>query len=79
MSDQVDEKKPKGESMQLTRRQFLADVARTACGVGLLGLGIGVYSQRAGALPAEAIRPPGALPEEEFLGACTRRGLWVRD
>ncbi len=79
MSDQKGDKKPKGESKQMTRRQFLADTARTACGVGLLGLGIGVYSQRAGALPAEAIRPPGALSEEEFLAACTRCGLCVRD
>ena len=63
----------------MTRRQFLTDVARTACGVGLLGLGIGVYSQRAGALPADAIRPPGALPEGDFLAACTKCGLCVRD
>jgi ferredoxin-type protein NapG len=55
------------------------DAARTACGVGLLGLGIGAYSHRASALPANALRPPGALPEEEFLAACTRCGLCVRD
>ena len=71
--------KSKTEPKQLTRRQFLVDTARTACGVGLLGLGIGVYSQRAGALPAQALRPPGALPEEDFLAACTRCGLCVRD
>ncbi len=62
-----------------SRRQFIADTARTACGVGLLGLGIAVYAKRAGALPALALRPPGALPEEDFLAACTRCGLCVRD
>ncbi len=61
-----------------SRRQFLADVARSACGVGLLGLGIGLYGQRASALPAHALRPPGALAEEAFLAACTRCGLCVR-
>ncbi len=61
------------------RRQFIADMARTACGVGLLGLGIAVYAKRAGALPAQALRPPGALPEEDFLAACSRCGLCVRD
>jgi ferredoxin-type protein NapG len=62
-----------------TRRQFLADAARAACGVGLLGLGLGFHGQEAKALPANALRPPGALPEADFLAACTRCGLCVRD
>jgi len=64
---------------RVNRRRFLAELARTAGGVALLGLGVGVYSRQAASLPATAIRPPGALPEAEFLGACLRCGLCVRD
>ena len=59
------------------RRQFLANMAKTACGVGLFGLGLGLYTRSA--LPAQTLRPPGALAEDEFLGACIRCGLCVRD
>jgi ferredoxin-type protein NapG len=69
------EQKPKN----VNRRQFLGNVLRTATGVGLLGVGLGMYSHRASSLPAAALRPPGALPEDEFLGACIRCGLCVRD
>lgn len=61
------------------RRQFIADTARMACGVGLLGLGLGLYARHATALPPAAIRPPGALPETEFSAACIRCGMCVRD
>ncbi len=64
---------------QLNRRQFLGNMLKTACGVGLVGLGLGAYSKRASTMPANYIRPPGALPEEDFLGACIRCGLCVRD
>ena len=64
---------------QAGRRQFLAGVARAAGGVALLGLGVGLYSRQAASLPPEAIRPPGALAEDDFLGACIRCGLCVRD
>ena len=69
------ETKPKGSA----RRQFLADTARMACGVGLLGLGVGLYARNATALPPAALRPPGALPESEFSAACIRCGMCVRD
>jgi ferredoxin-type protein NapG len=70
-----DENKRKGVS----RRQFLSTTLKTACSVGLLGVGLGFYAQRANALPPLAIRPPGALPEGDFLSACIRCGLCVRD
>jgi len=62
----------------VTRRRFVDDVLKTACGVGLFGLGLGLYSNRASSLPAHAIRPPGAIPEDAFNGACIRCGLCVR-
>ena len=57
----------------------MIDTARTACGVGVSGLGLGLYVKQAKALPPAAFRPPGALPEQDFLGACIRCGLCVRD
>ena len=64
---------------KVSRRRFLGDMAGTACGVGLFGLGIGLYSKSANAIKPLAIRPPGALPEKDFLAACTRCGICVRD
>ena len=61
------------------RRQFLVDSARLACGVGLLGVGMGFYAEHAKALPPAALRPPGALPESELSAACIRCGRCVRD
>ena len=62
-----------------SRRRFLGDAARTGCGVALLGGGVGFYASRARSTPAAVIRPPGALAEEQFLGACIRCGMCVRD
>jgi ferredoxin-type protein NapG len=42
-------------------------------------MGAGLYARQARALPAQALRPPGALAEDRFLAACTRCGLCVRD
>lgn len=61
------------------RRQFMFDAARMACGVGMLGVGLGLYAKQTQALPSLALRPPGALAESDFLGACIRCGLCVRD
>jgi ferredoxin-type protein NapG len=68
-----------GKFKAAARRQFLFDTAKLACGVGMLGLGVGLYAKQAKALPPAAIRPPGARAEAEFLGACIRCGMCVRD
>lgn len=70
------EKDNEGET---ARRRFLVSLARTMSGVALFGMGIALYSRQASSLPAHALRPPGALAERDFLGACIRCGLCVRD
>jgi ferredoxin-type protein NapG len=59
------------------RRRFLVQVA-AAGSAALVGLGLNAYARQAAALPAFAVRPPGALDEPAFLGACVRCGLCVR-
>jgi ferredoxin-type protein NapG len=61
------------------RRAFVLNAARMGCGVGMLGLGLGLAVTQTKALPALALRPPGAGAEDGFLGACVRCGLCVRD
>ncbi len=73
------EGKQAGHKSMLSRRKFIGDTLKTACGTALLGVGMGTYSRQASAFPAWTIRPPGALPEDEFSGACIRCGLCVRD
>jgi ferredoxin-type protein NapG len=60
------------------RRQFLTETIPAAAGALVLAAGLGLYHRTARALPAYAIRPPGALPEGRFLGACLRCGQCVR-
>lgn len=62
-----------------SRRRFLFDGARSACGVAVAGVLLATLSRQSRALPPQAIRPPGALAEEDFLAACVRCGLCVRD
>lgn len=62
-----------------SRRRFLLNSARTAGTTALLGLGISLYSRHSVSLPADALRPPGAIAEKDFAGACIRCGLCVRD
>ena len=61
------------------RRQFLFDSAKMACGVGAVGLGLAGLGRQSMALPAGAIRPPGAGAERDFQSACIRCGLCVRE
>ncbi|MCC7487218.1 MAG: ferredoxin-type protein NapG [Burkholderiales bacterium] len=58
---------------------MLASAAGAAASAALCTLGVGLYASQARALPAHALRPPGARDEEAFLGACVRCGLCVRD
>lgn len=60
------------------RRRFIQGCAGLAGSAGVLGLLLASYSEQSKALPAWAIRPPGALPEEDFNAACVRCGLCVR-
>ncbi len=75
MSRQDDKRNGSGAS----RRDFLAGAVRTACGIGFFGLGLAVLAKQAQTRPATALRPPGALEEGDFLAACSRCGLCVRD
>jgi ferredoxin-type protein NapG len=61
------------------RREFLRKSAGAIGGACMLSLGLGLYVRQASALPAQALRPPGALAEGDFLAACVRCGLCVRD
>jgi len=63
----------------LNRRRFITETAKTACGIGLLGMGLTLYTQQTRSMPATALRPPGAIAEDEFASACIRCGLCVRD
>ncbi len=79
MADTTPGAERSGAPRNAARRRLLVNAARLAGSTGLLGLGLGLYARRARSLPVQALRPPGALGEAEFLGACARCGLCVRD
>jgi len=60
-----------------TRRQFLVDSSKGACGVGFMGLGLAGYSNQSQSFNPQMLRPPGALAEGDFQSACVRCGLCV--
>ena len=69
-----------GKGFDPDRRRWLTDGLRTLAGVALVTGLLGVQQRQARALPATAIRPPGASASEaEFQAACIRCGLCVRD
>lgn len=70
---------PSAKSKGIDRRRFLTDTARGVAGCALAGMGLAWLANGAKALPATALRPPGALNEADFLSACIRCGLCVRD
>ncbi|MCO5100733.1 MAG: MauM/NapG family ferredoxin-type protein [Burkholderiaceae bacterium] len=61
--------------MRVSRRKALSSVLALGAATALLAGR--VRSERASP-PADRIRPPGALAEAAFLGACVRCGLCVR-
>jgi ferredoxin-type protein NapG len=61
------------------RRRFLARCAEAAGSVSVLGLLLSAYGEQARSRPVATLRPPGAIEENDFLGACVRCGLCVRD
>lgn len=64
--------------MSLNRRELLQGAAGAAT-ASLIAGGAALLAQGSLARPVQALRPPGALDEERFLGACVRCGLCVRD
>ncbi len=62
-----------------TRRKFLVDSARAASATAIVSMGLVSFARHSYSLPATAFRPPGALPEEDFMAACIRCGLCVQD
>ena len=64
--------------MDLSRRALL-QASASATSAGLIAAGAALLGRGAAARPAQALRPPGAIAEERFLGACVRCGLCVRD
>ncbi len=62
----------------VSRRKFVQDAARSAAGVAACGVALVALIQQSKSLPAQALRPPGALAEGAFQSACVRCGLCVR-
>jgi ferredoxin-type protein NapG len=61
------------------RRKALQDMTRFGGGAAAPATMLTAFGVSSRAKPAQALRPPGALPEKDFLAACVRCGLCVRD
>ncbi len=71
--------KPGASPPSTARRKFLNGIAAAAGSGAMLTFAALLAARPAAARPAQALRPPGALLEDDFLGACIRCGLCVRD
>lgn len=78
MVDTEKKSNPVAQQHDPDRRKLFTEILPAAAGAVVLAVGVGMYQRSAKALPAYAIRPPGALPEDKFLGACLRCGQCVR-
>ncbi len=77
-NDPPDAPRPNASSRPAaSRRKALEEMARFSAAAAATCVGIGALGA-ARSLPAQALRPPGALPEAAFLSACVRCGLCVR-
>lgn len=71
--------KTQATGQSVSRRQFILDSAHSAGAVGLACMGLNLLGAQVKANGSHALRPPGALNEADFLGACVRCGQCVRD
>lgn len=62
----------------VSRRDFLGNMAKSAGVACLAAVALDQFIRTARSTDAKALRPPGAIKEEEFLSACVRCGLCVR-
>lgn len=60
------------------RRRALKEMATYCVGATAITAFLAGIAGLSRSLPAAALRPPGALPEDRFLSACVRCGLCVR-
>ena len=74
----ADDTEAKSKPIDPARRRAMAEMGKLACVGALACAGLGGLARQSKALPAAAIRPPGALAEADFLSACVRCGLCVR-
>lgn len=70
---------PRHKNAGAARRRFLAGIGRAGAGASAFGFVLWLFGRGSLALPAVAVRPPGARDERDFLAACVRCGLCVRD
>lgn len=76
MLDRTDKTETKG--FDPARRRALLDISRHAAGAVAVTCGLAALAEQSKALPAETLRPPGAIGEADFQSACVRCGLCVR-